>query len=636
MAISPIDIGVAPNDNTGDPLRDAFIKVNANDVDLDGRITAITTLTTPEGFGAVGNGVVDDTTALASAFSAASTSKLTVFLAPGKTYLFSQLVIPAGIAVVATGSTLKYDGALLLAGDIAFDIGNDCRFDTLKMTSPGTEANTNNIRLGARVHISGDLDMSSVAQRSGGSFITTKGDEIYIGGTVRSRKVDRTISLDNTGGPVTSGSFINFLDIQDYVRAFNAIQTNNWKIGGHRLAVRSPNASFTAGNNGYLINDCSGWFIGDGIIENAGEHAIRLGGSLAAQENAYIGHQVIRKSGGTALKVNPLSTVPFSRLTVAGITGIDIGDGTLGGNTELLRISHANKVRIGYAIAEREDTVASGQFALQLNDVDGLWVGHLGGNFNAGINIDETSDADEIITFRGPVENVFIDQFTGVVESFGSAIVINMPNETIGDIYINGIDVAGFTTNLLSFTGGDPTISGPIHFQGRVGGTVIPNFLNVPADDRIQYDVQFQFRRFVGHPNDLDIGSNAYQFAPPTGFGIGNQKATGLLIHNKGLTAGVGLFGSGWEFSRLGSGRRGAAIIPEQTGATDKEMGLAFFTGSTISATDALLKKMLLKQSGVLQLLSLPTFADDTAAGVGGLVAGDMYKTATGEVRIKL
>lgn len=34
--------------------------------------------------------------------------------------------------------------------------------------------------------------------------------------------------------------------------------------------------------------------------------------------------------------------------------------------------------------------------------------------------------------------------------------------------------------------------------------------------------------------------------------------------------------------------------------------------------------------------LTLPEFADDTAAGVGSLVTGDLYKTATGELRIKL
>ena len=40
--------------------------------------------------------------------------------------------------------------------------------------------------------------------------------------------------------------------------------------------------------------------------------------------------------------------------------------------------------------------------------------------------------------------------------------------------------------------------------------------------------------------------------------------------------------------------------------------------------------------SSVLKLVNLPTYADDTAAGTGGLVTNSIYKTATGEVRIKL
>jgi hypothetical protein len=37
-----------------------------------------------------------------------------------------------------------------------------------------------------------------------------------------------------------------------------------------------------------------------------------------------------------------------------------------------------------------------------------------------------------------------------------------------------------------------------------------------------------------------------------------------------------------------------------------------------------------------LKLTSIPTYTDDASAGTGGLVSGDVYKTATGELRIKL
>lgn len=37
-----------------------------------------------------------------------------------------------------------------------------------------------------------------------------------------------------------------------------------------------------------------------------------------------------------------------------------------------------------------------------------------------------------------------------------------------------------------------------------------------------------------------------------------------------------------------------------------------------------------------VDLTLLPTYADDTAAGTGGLTAGNLYKTATGDLKVKL
>ena len=37
-----------------------------------------------------------------------------------------------------------------------------------------------------------------------------------------------------------------------------------------------------------------------------------------------------------------------------------------------------------------------------------------------------------------------------------------------------------------------------------------------------------------------------------------------------------------------------------------------------------------------INFTGLPTYADEAAATTGGLSTGDLYKTATGEIRIKL
>ena len=45
---------------------------------------------------------------------------------------------------------------------------------------------------------------------------------------------------------------------------------------------------------------------------------------------------------------------------------------------------------------------------------------------------------------------------------------------------------------------------------------------------------------------------------------------------------------------------------------------------------------MRVKTGGQLNISQVPTYADDTAAGTGGLVTGDIYKDSTGNLRIKL
>ncbi|HEX8555635.1 MAG TPA: hypothetical protein VF695_13080, partial [Sphingomonas sp.] len=58
---------------------------------------------------------------------------------------------------------------------------------------------------------------------------------------------------------------------------------------------------------------------------------------------------------------------------------------------------------------------------------------------------------------------------------------------------------------------------------------------------------------------------------------------------------------------------------------------LSYFEDSSASQG-----RFALKPGGVIAMPFLPTHADDTAAGSGGLAAGDLYKTSTGECRIKL
>lgn len=107
MAIQQINIGQAPNDGTGDLLRDAFGKANANFADLDTRASAAWTR--------ANEGVADAAAAQSTADGAASG----VADARGAAFAAQATADAAGGAATAAQATA--DGAVTAAGDAQAD-----------------------------------------------------------------------------------------------------------------------------------------------------------------------------------------------------------------------------------------------------------------------------------------------------------------------------------------------------------------------------------------------------------------------------------------------------------------------------------------------------------------------------------
>ena len=70
------------------------------------------------------------------------------------------------------------------------------------------------------------------------------------------------------------------------------------------------------------------------------------------------------------------------------------------------------------------------------------------------------------------------------------------------------------------------------------------------------------------------------------------------------------------------------SLLRESDGAGAFTIGTG--TGGSVS------ERMRIRSNGIVNIANAPTFADDTAAGTGGLVAGDIYKSRDGILRIKL
>lgn len=545
-----------------------------------------------EKYGAVGDGVTDDTAALQAAFNAASSFENKVALVPGKTYKFSLITIPDNVQIFARGAILKSDSSLS-GSTVTITIGNNVTCDELNVYTDGTETNTNILSIGTNF-TSGLLNVVSTNQRVDGGIVTT-GQQFCVG-TVRTRKIDRPLHFYNQSlSTATTKSYVAYLDVEDFVRAFRA-DFCSFNIGRIRAVGRSPNASKTPGHNGVLILGCTNFSIGDCWIDGAGEHAIRIGGSPGTYTNTSdfsIGNVVAIRPGGCAFKVNPtLLTSPgvtekCYRGTVGYVLGIDVGDGALAGNEELLRLTHARDLNILGAYAVTRDQTVSAQYALQINDCSNVIIGELGGNaLNSGfISINGTSDVDGVSFFGGDVTDLRINKLIGATAAANNAIGVNTAFN-VGRVFINEMDITGYLVNLLQWSAG--TITDVIEISGRVYGSVAPVIDNPPSSSNLIFNIQWNNTSAFSRGDVLRAGAGALQLSMGS-MSVASVAPSGLFLNAAQGTAAASAYGGSVEFSRVGSTRRGGAAALIQTGSAQENTGIELLVGSSFTSSDALL-----------------------------------------------
>lgn len=104
----------------------------------------------------------------------------------------------------------------------------------------------------------------------------------------------------------------------------------------------------------------------------------------------------------------------------------------------------------------------------------------------------------------------------------------------------------------------------------------------------------------------------------------GARARLGLKDVNTTTDSHVGIGSAGDNFLiYAGQAEKVRVTSSGDVGIGTSSPGVKLEVNGTIKATD-------------INFTGLATYADDSAAGTGGLVAGDVYKTSTGELRIKL
>lgn len=552
-------------------------------------------------FGAKGDGVTDDTTAIQAACIAAEKRKAVLWFDGGKRYIFSEFSIPSGVRVQTNGCELRCSGTKTSTDTPCILVGDNCQVDCIHLTTPAHPTYLTYIYLNSGVSVDKVSLIGDEETQIAGEGLMTAGQDVKIGSIV-SKRFDRPFNVLNEGTDYTTGFELGSFFCETFRRGVRLAHINRFKVGNCYMVGMSPNASLTSGSIAFLIEGASNGNIGDIYVEGSGETAVRIGGSNSGgkTENLNIGVIYARNIGGNAFKINPTVlasegvTETANNICIKGIYGIDIAGGDYHNNANLVRLTHARNVNIGWSVAVTKDTSYCCQMALALNDVDGLWIGRISVEKPQSGVISINSDQDiDTGTYGGPVKNVFIDALEAQGIN-GNSMIGVYTSLGASDIYIRGINFKQLSLYLIS-VGSGAQVSGPIELVGKTFGTIAPTY-NGSASSYVNFDITHNGKRSVGNPQKLSY-SSALEISAEA-FGE-NQAPSGLYLASNRTDSSRGAYGAAIEFSKLNAKSRGAAIAIRQRGNIQGQTGLSFFvSGSEDSASNALAERFWINTDG--------------------------------------
>jgi hypothetical protein len=567
---------------------------------------------TPEMFSASGDGVTDDKAEIEAAATVAVALAVPIRLSGGVTYAFSTIEFPAGCAVMADGAILQALGGLAATSDVEITVGDNCIIDSIFLSHPGgTRTNFYMVSIGDDVRL-GRCTVVADAQTNNSCvhMIGSRSEIEYL----LTQNVDRPLTIEGETS-TTAGCCIWNINIENYVRGVRVSNHEKYVIGNHLMRGRSSNVpvgSITPGHNGILIDGAPNGTVFDGTVEDAGEHAYRIGGNTDTRSNTItFGNLTAIRPRGCAFKVNALgknnAPVDYAEnVSIAYLVGIDVGDGQLGElgkQPDFCRISSTKGFRLGGGKVIADQQTVSCLAAIAINDADDIVIGPVDAQ-NTASSLFVVREAQDVNPGdEGSVTNVRVNGLTGSLNhpSANTAVTFDTTQD-VSDIYLNSVEVSGYNTRLLIF---DTLINvtGRIAIHGKSYGSVLPLITDVPSSSLCTLEWAHNgISYYTGQTSLWRFGVGAWQVAGTDPLDLSGNP-TGLLINNAGLTASLNAYTAGLEFSRNGTSRRGAAIAGKHTSSDLDQAGLAFLIkNSTLGGSDALIEGMALDHNGNLSI----------------------------------
>ena len=402
--------------NWGKTLNE-FLRVAHNE---DGTLQGIIGV---QDFGAAGDGVTDDTAALQALFDAAQ-GKTILFDDSTKVYLVSQITVRKGTRIfgplcIETDNSVGGNGSVIL-------LEEDVVADAIVLKIPDSSILQRGISVSHRNRV-GLISVSATEQAAASDdnldgIVQLRGDDIWVG-QIKSRNCDRPIFAYGCDRLT-----IDHVDIQKYLLGASFRNVRNLTINGYVCTGLSPNAKHEPGNNGILMSSVQNAVVKGVIIEDAGEHGIRIGGPDEFQSEAItFVAPIIRRSGQCGFKVHPGSGNTMTGLTLVAPMIIDSASRSKPGtNEDGIRLEEVRSSHVVSPTITKNTNGVSAYDGIYLNDCWDVVIDspRIYGVGRHGIHIEPVS---------GRVNSVFINN-AAIRDCGGSGVKIQGHLDVLRDI----------------------------------------------------------------------------------------------------------------------------------------------------------------------------------------------------------
>lgn len=564
--------------------------------------------------GVVGGGLVNNDAALTFAMN----SGVPLYL-PDDDFLYTQVVVDQPLRMYGPGR-LKYSGEAGANGTATLIFNSSVVAESLQIETLGTSDQIYDLATFNASDVAiGSIKATSTNQRNQTGGMTFYGGNVHIDKAIFVN-VARPLQFTSAAGESGETAWrknvhVGKLVVDKYIRGLKYRYVDGLSIGEVYMSGLWAGATLTPGYNGILNESIRNAAFGTIYIADSIEHGFRFG-CPEGSDTFHIDSITTKDTGSCGVKINPVSGQLVKNGKINSITVINAGRGSSLGNTESVRLTAIDGLEIGSITGLTRCTRG-----MLLADVKNLRVGSLYCENVIARAIEFNTGSD------GSTGNCSDIRFESVVAKCSASA-----RHAISATYKDGQSISNLRINSMYATGHNNTAVNLT--DADISDSVI-NIRVAPTDSAVVFegvtgkDVYTRTERnkrvYTGMAENLNLTAYTVQGGASLDPTTNNSEAP-FLVSSMASEAGVNSYGSWFGFGRIASSRRAAAIAVKQTGSSTSQSGLAFFTQSTTTASDAITETMLLKHTGTVNLPILPKSAT-------GLATGDLWNDA-GTIKI--